>query len=51
MVLINTDFLEIHSIVKCFVAGNITFKMTILEKTNCLVNGFMIIAQLSEKKK
>lgn len=44
MVLVNVDFLEIYSIVKCFVADNLKFKMIIAEKMSCLVSGFMIIA-------
>ena len=32
MVLVNVDFLEIYSIVKCFVAHNLKFKVIIAEK-------------------
>lgn len=44
MVLVNVGFLEIYSFVKYFAAGKITFKITITEKMNCLVNGFVTAA-------
>lgn len=44
MVLVNVDFLEIYSIVKCFVADNLKFKVIIAEKNELFSNGFMITA-------
>lgn len=50
MHLVNIDFLEIYSILKCFATGKITFKLIITEKMICLVYGFVTTAYLSGKK-